>query len=140
MLRILAGARGQGAEEEASEGGASLLAPTMIKYESLLQKLVKSGLEWIEPLQAELAEEAVAVRQEMKLMKGVLKCHQMSGLPVEQTLPGSKPFTTTHLEFMDIAMTRRNSTLELETTSATFLTCGGSGGRIRDSPVSSLIV
>ena len=34
-------------------------------------------------------------------MKGVLKHHQRGGLPEERTLPGSKPFAATCLEFMD---------------------------------------
>ena len=39
-----------------------LRAPTSIKYKSVLQKLVKAGLEWIKPLQDELAKDAAAVR------------------------------------------------------------------------------
>ena len=78
-----------------------LRAPTTIKYESLLQKLIKAGLEWVEPLQGKLDKEAGAVRQEMELMKRVLKYHQTGGLPEEQTLPGSKPFTATCLDFMN---------------------------------------
>ena len=52
-----------------------LRTPTSIKYDSVLQKLVKAGLEWIKPVQDELAENAVAVRQEMKQMQGVPKYH-----------------------------------------------------------------
>ena len=39
-----------------------LLALTTIKYESLLQKFIKAGLEWVEPLQDKLAKETGAVR------------------------------------------------------------------------------
>ena len=78
----------------------SLLPPNTIKYKSLLQKLSRTGLEWVKPQQDELDERAGAVRQEMKLMKGVLKHHQTGGLPEDRTLPGSKPFTVC-LEFME---------------------------------------
>ena len=45
-----------------------LRAPTMLTIKSLLQKLVRTGLEWIRPPQDELGKEpATAVRQEMKL-------------------------------------------------------------------------
>ena len=39
-----------------------LRTPTTIKYASPLQKLIKTGLEWIGPLQDGLAEEVAAVR------------------------------------------------------------------------------
>ena len=45
-----------------------LRAPTMLTIKSLLQKLVRTGLEWIRPPQDDLGEEsATAVRQEIKL-------------------------------------------------------------------------
>ena len=74
-----------------------LFAPTTIKYESLLQKLVNAGLERSEPLQGELDKEEGSVRQEMKLMKGALLYLKTDGLLEEQTLP----FTTNCLDFMD---------------------------------------
>ena len=78
-----------------------LLAPTTIKYKSLLQRLVNTGLERGKPLQGELAKEEGAVRQETKLMKGALRYLKTGGLLEEQTLPGNKPFTMTCLDFMD---------------------------------------
>ena len=45
-----------------------LRAPTMLTIKDLLQKLVRTGLEWIMPPQDNLGEESVtAVRQEMKM-------------------------------------------------------------------------
>ena len=79
----------------------SLCTPTLIKYESVFHKLIKAGLEWIKPLQDELAEDAVAVRQKMKQIKEVLKHHQETGLPKEQTLPVSRPLSATRLDILD---------------------------------------
>ena len=41
-----------------------LLAPTTLKYKSLLQKLIKAGRAWIEPLQEPLATEAATNQPE----------------------------------------------------------------------------
>ena len=73
--------------------------PNSIKYESMLQKLVKAGLEWIKPLQDDLAEEVAAVRQDRKQKKEVMKHHQKVGFPEERALPGSKPFPLTSLDY-----------------------------------------
>ena len=63
-----------------------LCTPISIKYESLFQKLIKAGLDWIKPLQDKLAENAVAVRQEMMQVEDVLKHHQGTGLSKERAL------------------------------------------------------
>ena len=62
-----------------------LRAPITAKYESRLQKLVKTGLEWSMPLQDSLAGEVAGVRREV-------------GIPAVQALPGNEPFPGTSLD------------------------------------------
>ena len=59
-----------------------------------------TGPERGEPLQSKLDKDEGA-GQGMTLMKGTLTYLRMGGLLDEQSLPGTKPFATTCLDFMD---------------------------------------
>ena len=64
-----------------------LRTPITVKYEIPLQKLVKTGLEWIGTLQGNLAEEVAAVRQEVKQKKELMKHLQKAGVPEDRARP-----------------------------------------------------